>query len=62
MLNGDEGKVYTLNCPAECVYHPDIEVWGDDIYSDDSGVCLGAIHKGVLTNMGGEIHIRIMGS
>jgi hypothetical protein len=62
MLNGDEGKVLTFKCPKECVHFPDTEVWGDDIYSEDSAVCLAAIHRGVLTDMGGEVHIRIMGS
>jgi len=36
-------------------------LFGTDVYSDDSQICLAALHHGVLTNLGGHIKFRITG-
>src|SRR5262245_63473806 len=40
------GRRITFICPA--ITTPEGEVWGTDVYSTDSAVCIAAIHAGVL--------------
>lgn len=35
-------------------------VWGTDVYTDDSSICLAAVHAGFLTNAGGPVRIEIL--
>lgn len=39
------GPAHTVQCPAGCTAG---EVWGTDLYSDDSMICAAAIHAGVV--------------
>ncbi len=34
-------------------------VWGTDIYTDDSAICMAAVHAGVITTAGGAVTIEI---
>jgi len=52
---GRNGLRLTYDCPAS----PGGSVWGSDIYTDDSGVCIAAIHAGVIGTGGGTVTIEI---
>lgn len=51
----------TITCPAGC---KEIEgkVYGDKIYTDDSSICLAAMHYGTLSDLGGDVEIKIVGA
>jgi hypothetical protein len=34
-------------------------VWGTDIYTNDSNVCVAAIHAGVITPEGGPVLVEL---
>jgi spore germination protein YaaH len=46
-LTGIESSMLHVYCPSSCAGE-DHPIWGTDIYTDDSPVCLAAIHAGVL--------------
>src|SRR5512135_3409480 len=41
------GRVLTFVCPSTLNLNQD--VWGTDVYTDESAVCKAAVHAGVLT-------------
>ena len=51
------GASTTLVCPADC--SPSGRLWGTDVYTDDSQVCLAARHAGVIGPEGGAFTITI---
>lgn len=58
-LRGQLGTRVLVFCPAgERTHGP---VWGTDVYSDDSAVCLAGVHAGLITNEGGDFIIEIEG-
>jgi hypothetical protein len=56
-LAGDPGTELTITCPANCTSG---SVWGTSPYTDDSSVCVAAIHAGALTAAGGTTTIAIV--
>ncbi|WP_368671292.1 LCCL domain-containing protein [Corallococcus exiguus] len=34
-------------------------VWGTDLYTDDSSVCVAAVHAGAITTAGGTVVVAI---
>jgi hypothetical protein len=46
------GQSAIFTCPAGCT-EGDGSIWGTDVYTDDSSVCLAAIHAGVITSEAG---------
>ena len=47
-LTAEIGTRHTFNCPA--TQEPQsFGVWGTDIYTDDSSICLAAVHAGLIT-------------
>lgn len=56
-LGSTVGDVYKVRCPeGGDINH---RVWGTDIYTDDSSVCVAAIHAGLMTIEGGVVTIEI---
>lgn len=54
---GQNGMRLTCNCPAG---GDASRLWGTDIYTDDSSICLAAVHAGLITKAnGGQIVIEI---
>ncbi len=49
--------------PVSCDCTPDAgasgQVWGTDIYTDDSAICRAALHAGVIDSDGGRVTIEI---
>jgi hypothetical protein len=44
-VQGSEGSSWLMTCPAGCEQK---NVWGTDIYTDDSTLCTAAIHAGAI--------------
>jgi hypothetical protein len=58
-LTGDAGVTFEVTCPADCA---DSTVWGAGPYTDDSSVCVAAIHAGTITTAGGSFTVTITGA
>lgn len=62
---GRNGEKFTLNCPASGAIGFDpltgnAEVWGTNVYTDDSSICVAAVHAGLITlTRGGRVTIEI---
>lgn len=51
------GQRYSCNCPSGGGF---ASVWGSDIYTDDSSICLAAVHAGLITpQAGGTVVIEL---
>jgi hypothetical protein len=56
-FRGQNGQRYTYFCPAGGSY---FTVWGTDVYTDDSAVCVAAVHVGLITYAsGGHVTFEI---
>ena len=55
-IEGEPGTTVAATCPANC---PLSTIWGTDTYTDDSSVCVAALHAGVITSEGGPLMITI---
>ena len=53
-FSGPLGNRFTVYCEKECSKKEN-NVFGDQVYTDDSSICQAAIHAGLLTDKGGEI-------
>ncbi len=62
---GRNGQRFTFACPANgsISFDPltgNAEVWGTNLYTDDSSICVAAVHAGVITlARGGRVTIEI---
>ena len=49
----------TLVCPPKG--HADTYIWGTDVYTSSSGICVAAVHAGVITlDAGGRVTLTFM--
>jgi hypothetical protein len=49
------GQAFVFVCPPNGTFW---QIWGTDIYTDDSSVCTAAVHRGVITReRGGSVTI-----
>ncbi|XP_069592607.1 cysteine-rich secretory protein LCCL domain-containing 2-like [Ranitomeya imitator] len=55
-LSSDTTDVY---CPAGCM-SKNLSVWGTNIYTESTPICLAAIHVGIISNGGGYITVQKM--
>jgi hypothetical protein len=53
-LRGREG-VIVCNCSAAQTLEG--AVWGTDVYTDDSSICLAAVHAGAIGRSGGRVRV-----
>lgn len=58
LANLERGSRITLSCPANCPTSGGL--WGSDIYTDDSQVCLAARHFGAIGAAGGTFDLMIL--
>lgn len=49
------GNCITVNCNNSCFDNLNISIYGDNMYSKDSGICKAAVHSGVLSTVGGKV-------
>ena len=52
------GVIYRFVCPSATQTG---NVWGTDIYTDDSSICEAAVHAGVIGRDGGTVHYERLG-
>jgi hypothetical protein len=55
-IGGEPGTSVVIACPAGC--HSGA-VWGTGVYSDDSHICVSAVHAGVIDTSGGVVVVTI---
>jgi hypothetical protein len=58
-IKGDPGTVRHIACPAGC--DKDVNVFGTDVYTSDTPVCVAAIHAGAISDRGGQATVVIEG-
>jgi hypothetical protein len=57
-LRGKNGQHFSYNCPPK---GNATGIWGTDIYTDDSYLCVAAVHAGLITfQNGGPVTIEIL--
>ncbi len=56
-FRGKFGERFTFTCPVND--YPGHRLYGTDIYSDDSSICLAGVHAGAITFSGGKVTIEI---
>lgn len=49
MFGGEVGTNYAVICPKDCTFESH-EVYGTDVYADESKICQAAIHAGLMTD------------
>lgn len=54
---GQNGARYRLSCPSGGATSG--RLWGTDLYTDDSSICLAAVHAGLIGTSGGNVIIEI---
>lgn len=59
-LNAQQGKKFVVLCPKNCGKEK-VEIFGSEVYSDTSSICISAIHAGIMNDLGGEIELLIDG-
>ena len=58
---GREGEAFSYDCPGGASLDDGGAVWGDDPYTDDSAVCMAAVHAGLITpEDGGSVTIEML--
>jgi len=58
--NAPQGQKFVIMCPKNCGKEK-VPIYGSEIYTDTSSICVSAIHYGVLNDIGGEIEFTIDG-
>lgn len=57
-VRGQNGQQFTFICPPGG--RPDSRIWGTDLYTDDSSICVAAVHAGLITAAnGGKVTIQV---
>ncbi|MEH2407754.1 LCCL domain-containing protein [Nostoc sp.] len=57
-LRGQLNQDFAFICPPNGYIY---NVWGTDVYTDDSSICNAAVHAGLITTRnGGQVTIRIL--
>ncbi|HET6281177.1 MAG TPA: LCCL domain-containing protein, partial [Polyangia bacterium] len=57
---GGPGTTRVVNCPADCASAGG-GLWGTDVYTGDSAICLAAIHAGLIPPAGGNVAVILEG-
>jgi hypothetical protein len=55
-IEGEVNTYLNVECPANCTRG---SLWGTTIYTDDSAICTGAIHAGLIPASGGQLAVVI---
>jgi hypothetical protein len=53
------GQVFVFRCPS---FYPNYPVWGTGIYSGGSSICNASLHIGAISQNGGVVKVKILGS
>lgn len=55
-LNKKNAKAFSVVCPVNCKMG---SVWGSDVYTTDSAICVAAVHAGVIGADGGPVKVKL---
>ncbi len=55
-LNKKNAKAFSVVCPVNCKTG---SVWGSDVYTTDSAICVAAVHAGVIGANGGPVKVNL---
>jgi hypothetical protein len=55
-LNKKNAKSFSVVCPVNCKMG---SVWGTDMYTTDSSICVAAMHAGVISTDGGPVKVTL---
>lgn len=55
-LNKKAAKSFSVVCPVNCKTG---SVWGTDMYTTDSSICVAAVHAGVIGADGGPVKVTL---
>lgn len=55
-LNKKNAKAFSVVCPVNCKMG---SVWGTDVYTTDSAICIAAVHAGVIAANGGPVKVKM---
>ncbi|MFT4562482.1 MAG: hypothetical protein ACI9BW_002228 [Gammaproteobacteria bacterium] len=59
-LSAQTGNSYSFSCPAGG--NMGAPVWGTDVYTTDSAVCVAAVHRGLISSAaGGAVRLQVLG-
>ena len=53
------GTKYVVICPKKCSERKSLKVFGAEIYTDKTSICMAGIHNGVMNDKGGELEFMI---
>lgn len=53
-LNKTATSEFAVVCPVNCTTG---SVWGTDLYTSDSAICVAAVHAGVIKEKGGRVKV-----
>ena len=53
------GESFVAVCPLKCGKEIKEIVWGTQVYTDNSPICISAIHRGIINDQGGEVKFVI---
>lgn len=54
------GQRLTVECPPRTVRDTDEPIFGTDIYTSDSPICVSAVHAGAVETSGGAVTLQVM--
>jgi len=54
-LNKTATMDFSVMCPVNCTQG---SVWGSDLYTTDSAICVSAVHSGIIKEEGGLVRIH----
>jgi len=57
--NAPTNTQFVIQCPKHCSKKKGLQLFGTKFYTDNSSICLAAIHRGIINDRGGEIKIVI---
>lgn len=55
-LGKKNAKAFSVVCPVNCTTG---SVWGTDVYTTDSSICVAALHAGVISANGGPVKVTL---
>ncbi len=55
-LNKTATMSFSVMCPVNCTSG---SVWGTDLYTTDSAICVAAVHAGVIKEKGGLVKVSL---
>ncbi len=57
--NAPTNQQFVVLCPKKCSKKKDETIYGSETYTDDSSICIAAIHRGIINDIGGEVKFVI---